>query len=167
MAGRWLSTTLVLGAMLVGPTACAGSEGLSDAAPPADGLPMARPRPALEDAEAVAGRKLDIDELRSRADDARSLIVPADTVGEVGGEPLLDLVWGDVENYQSGQELFGADDVVLRFVRRTGHGHDRLFSIVSISASTGQASSSSSSITNAEERPNSFTFDLPHTRWAD
>lgn len=167
MGGGWIRASLVLYAVLVGATACGGAEGLSGAAPAEDGLPMARPRPALEDAEARAGGKLDIDELRSRADEAMSLIVTRYTVGEIGGEPLLDLVWGDVENYQSGQQLFEADDVVLRFVRRTGQGHDRQFSIVSISASTGQPSSTSSSITSSEQRPDSFTVDLPDTRWAD
>lgn len=162
---RW---GLTLAAALVGgATACAGSQAAPVAGPPPDGLPEARTRPALSDAEARAGGPLDMDGLRARADAARSLLVPSASVGEVGGEPVLDLVWGDVENHQQGQELFAPDDVLLRFVRRTGQGHDRVFSVVAISATTGQTSSTTPTTVSGAERPDAFAVDLPHTRWAD
>ena len=88
------------------------------------------------------------------------------TIAEVGGVPLLDLVWGDVENYQQGQERFGADDVVLRFVRRVDNGGPRLFQVTAVSAGAPR-DAPSVSVTDGDQRPDTFTFDLRSTAWAD
>jgi hypothetical protein len=139
---------------------------VEDMTPDAADYPLARPRPTKEQADALAGAPIDLLGMRRTADELPTMSGER-TVGETGGEPYVDYVWGDVENYQSGQQAFAADDIAVRIIRRVGVGHEREFLIVSFSAKTGRTAHSRASSTDGGDRPDSYTYDMPDTAWAD
>jgi hypothetical protein len=154
---------------------------LTDAVPPPAGIPqsveemtpaltafpLARLRPTKEQADLLAGAPIDLVHMRTVADELKTTFEVDLTVGEAAGDPYVDYVWGDVENYQAGQRIFDADDIVVRMIRRVGTGEQREFHIVSFSAKTGLTTQERASTTHGGVRPNHFTYDLPETVWAD
>ena len=74
-----------------------------------------------------------------------------------------DYVWGDVENYQTGQDLFDADAIVVRLARRVGSGESRTFYVSSFDGVTGALLAHYATRGEAE----TFGADMPSTAWAD
>lgn len=100
-------------------------------------LPATRPKPTEADVVALLGRRPDIDALAAAAAKQHAVGLGTDvTVGSLDGILQVDYVWGDVENYQSGQELFGRDAIVIRLARRVGVGVSRMFYVSSFDAET-------------------------------
>lgn len=125
------------------------AELLPGTGPPA-GEPLARPRPTAADVLRAVGSPVDVESYRREAD--------------LDGESHADYVWGDVENYQSGQAYFDEDAVVLRIVGLTDRKH-RVFSIAAFDVATGLHAPLSQN--GGGRRPTTWTWDDPRTPWAD
>lgn len=179
-AGLLLSAAVLLGATGVlggaddptgalpsaGPPPAGAPRSIGDLTPATAQFPAARPRPTKQQADALAGAPVDLVAMRSKADELPALSADR-TVGETGGDAYVDYVWGDVENYQSGQQAFDADDIAVRMIRRVGTGEQRKFLVVSFSARSGLTSQTRASFTDGGDRPDHYTYDLPDTAWAD
>jgi hypothetical protein len=139
----------------------------TDLTPPDSALPKARPRPTLADATSAAGHGIDVAQLQKAADAIPSMNQRTSTFGQLPGQVFVDLVWGDVENYEQGTDVAGPNAVILRFVKYFGTGDARYFELVSVDAATGQPLASNTSVIEGSGRPDGFTVDLPGTRWAE
>lgn len=96
------------------------------------------PNPTEADVTARLGRLPDIAVLRLQADGQQAVGGGDATVGSLGGRPVAGYVWGDLENYLSGQELFDRDAIVLRLAREVGSSDNHAYHVSAYDAATDQ-----------------------------